>query len=285
MSIRFAPFARRRTAALLALLLLAGISLALIGRGAVRRAQAAPHETMAGMNMSDAAMQRQSAAWFALHPAHPASIDGSTAVVADSFMVNNFYFDENHDAATTQIDTAKITKGQSITWVWQAGVHTITSGTGAADLNMGVMFNAPSNSSSTRFTVTFDTTGTFPFFCQFHEVLNMKGVVVVTSVAGVEPLPAVAGRVGFLASPFPNPSGGGTSFRFALARAGRASAAVYDVRGRLVARLLDADLAAGAYSAKWDGRGPGGIRAAVGAYWIQLSVPGSTTSRRFVVVR
>lgn len=285
MSIRSASFARRRTAALLVLLLLAGVSLALVGRGGVRRAQAASRESMAGMDMSDAAMQRRSAAWFALHPVHPASVDGTDAVVADSFAVNNFFFDENGDAGVTQIDTAKITAGQAITWHWVAGFHTVTSGLGSADTTMGKLFNASLTSTSTRFTFIFPDAGTFHFFCQFHELSNMKGVVIVSAPAGVEPLPAVAGRVGFLAPPFPNPSGAGTAFRFALARAGRASAAVYDVRGRLVAKLVDADLAAGAYSAKWDGRGSSGGRVSPGAYWIRLSVPGSTTSRRFVIVR
>ncbi len=286
MSIRPAPSARRRTGVLLALLILAAATLALLGRGEVRRAQAAAmRDPMAGMDMSEAAMKQRSDAWFALHPAHPASASEANVVLADSFIVNNFYFDENHDAATTQVDTAKIPVGESIEWVWQGGTHTITSGSGSADPNVGKLFDTSSNSASTRFTFVFDSAGTFPFFCRFHELDNMKGVVIVHALAGVSPLPPIAGRVGFLDPPFPNPSGAGATIRFALARAGRASAEVYDVRGRRVATVLDQDLPAGAYSMPWDGRVQGGSLASPGAYWIRLSVPGSTSSRRLVVVR
>lgn len=266
-------------------LVLVGIPFALLSRDMVRRAHAATgHEGMAGMDMSEAAMRARSEAWFSQHPAHPASANAATATIVDSFLVSNFNFDENHDGALTQVDTAKIQFGQAITWSWVIGTHTITSGTGSTDPNVGKLFDVASNSTSTRFTFTFDTLGTFPFFCRIHELSNMRGVVVVSAVAGVEPVPIADGRVGFLAAPFPNPSGAGASFRFALGRAGDARAEVFDVRGRRIASVLDGRLPAGAYTARWNGRTSGGRAAEPGVYWIRLSVPGLTASRRLVVV-
>ena len=51
---------------------------------------------------------------------------------------------------------------------------------------------------------------------------------------------------------FPNPVRGSTSFAFTLARDGRVRLDVFDVRGRLVDRVLDTTLEAGRHEVTWD---------------------------------
>jgi hypothetical protein len=58
-----------------------------------------------------------------------------------------------------------------------------------------------------------------------------------------------------------------------------------DASGRLVARPLDRDLAAGTYAAAWDGAGRNGSRAAAGVYFLSLEVPGAHQTRRIVLER
>jgi len=59
--------------------------------------------------------------------------------------------------------------------------HTVTSGTGsAASANPGALFDDQSFGAGATFEFTFTTAGTQPYFCRFHEAMNMKGTVVVT---------------------------------------------------------------------------------------------------------
>lgn len=279
-----ASSSRRALRILAVLAILIGVIVA--ARTAPRRAMAAP--TMAGMSdragMSDAAMARQVEAWYAAHPAHPARGEQTTAAPVDSFFVNNDYFDENHDASVTQVDTAVIFQGDAVLWKWQVGIHTITSGTGSSDPNVGVLFDVPSTSSAQAFSFTFPNAGVFPFFCRNHELQNMRGFVRVQSTTSVIANGPPRGA-GFAAPPWPNPSHGTTSFRFSLPAAGRARATIYDVSGRRIATPLDRDLAAGTWSAAWDGRRSDGAPAAAGIYLVALEIPGASQTRRIALAR
>ena len=73
-------------------------------------------------------------------------------------------------------------------------------------------------------------------------------------------------------SPRPNPSSAPVALRFELSAAAAARLDIYDVAGRLVRRLLKAELDAGPHEALWDGLTDGGIPAASGAYYLRLSV-------------
>ena len=236
----------------------------------------------AGMDMTPAAMNGMVTDFYAAHPAHGAS---TTAAPVDSFTAANFIFELNGGGTAGQVDTAKINQGQTILWKWVTGTHTVTNGTGAADVNAGLLFDAPLTSTALTFSYQFDTPGTYPFFCRVHEGLNMKGVVVVKSLAGV-PSPGDPGRnLGFLDPPWPNPTRGTASFRFALARDGRARAIVYDLEGRRVAVPLDLDMTAGTHSASWDGLTSSGARAPAGVYVLRLEVPGASQTRLLTVER
>ena len=67
-----------------------------------------------------------------------------------------------------------ITKGQSVRWTNSDGTaHTVSSGT--APTKDGEFDRDIANAASA--TITFDTAGTFPYFCNIHQA--MKGTVVV----------------------------------------------------------------------------------------------------------
>ena len=229
--------------------------------------------------MTAEAMERWSRAWYAEHPARGAA---SLSDPVDSFLVKNFAFD---NGGAGQVDTAKIFQGQTVLFKWVVGTHTVTSGTGDADPDAGVLFDHPSDASLTnkRFSFQFDSVGTVPFFCRIHEFSNMKGVVIVRSLASVDPIEGRA-PAGFVGSPGPNPTRGTVAFRFALPAAGRVRAEVFDVRGRRVATVLDRELVAGSWEAAWDGRA-GGSAAAPGVYFLRLTAPGVRASRILVVAR
>ena len=82
-------------------------------------------------------------------------------------------------------------------------------------------------------------------------------------------------------SPFRNRS----LARFRLATSGPVRLAVYDVRGREVARLVDGSLAAGDHEVEWRGENTDGARAPSGVYFVALRSGGERITRRVVLLR
>src|SRR5437667_7614324 len=194
-------------------------------------AGAAVRVTPVAMRMSADEMRGMIARHFAVHPAHGAS---TQVAAADSFLASGFIFNEDNNAST-QVDTAHISKGQAILFKWVSGFHTATSGEGSSDPNTGVMFDRSLTSAAESFTFQYDTVGTFPFYCLVHESSNMRGVVVVRATVAAPPIAVNVPRSGFVAAPWPNPTRAGVSCRIALARAGRARLEVLDAQSRRVA--------------------------------------------------
>jgi len=67
--------------------------------------------------------------------------------------------------------------GDVVKWVWGGGIHTTTSGAGGPD----GLWDAPIDSANTSFQHTFNTPGSFPYFCRFHIILGMAGTITVSS--------------------------------------------------------------------------------------------------------
>jgi hypothetical protein len=79
----------------------------------------------------------------------------------------------------------------------------------------------------------------------------------------------------------PNPAVGSTaSIDFELPRVMHVKLRIYDVRGRLVARLRDEVLGAGYYPERWsDAAVPSGV------YFARLETPDGTQTRPFTLLR
>jgi hypothetical protein len=95
--------------------------------------------------------------------------------------------------------------------------------------------------------------------------------------SGVEGAGGIA--AGFRLQAFPNPVAGSTMIRFELPRREHATLRVFDVHGRSVVTLVDAELEAGGHSAVFDASG---IPAGVYVYW--LDAGGISETRRLVVM-
>lgn len=229
--------------------------------------------------MNDAEMEKMVADFYRLHPAVTPK---STGAVVATFNASGFAFDLDGNAGTV-VDTAKITVGDAVKWHRVSGTHTTTSGPNSGDPNAGLLWDSPLNLTTPDFTFTFNTPGTYPFFCRPHELDGMKGVVVVKSLVGIAP--GGDRRIGFLTDPHPNPSNAGVAFRFALGRAGHVTAEVFDTRGRRVALVLDRDYGPGAQDGAWDGRAQGGARATSGIYYLRLRLPDYESTREVSITR
>lgn len=229
--------------------------------------------------MTDDDMRRQVESWFASHPRVGVS---SVAAAADTFTMVNFRFDTDGNAST-QIDTAKISVGETILWRWITGFHTTTDGIDPSDPDAGLMWDQPMDSGHTTFSFTFNSAGTFPFFCRPHGGLGMRGVVVVHAPVGVSP--GAAPRLGFLGGPVPNPTRSEVSFRFATGAPGMVRIEVFDARGGRVGLVRSGWMEAGVHADRWNARTPAGTKAAPGTYFLRLRAPGIAESRRFTITR
>ncbi len=84
---------------------------------------------------------------------------------------------------------------------------------------------------------------------------------------------------------YPNPFNGATRIRFDLASPGHLRLSIYDLRGRLVRRLLDHHIEAGRHQVGWDQRDGAGQRSSSGIYFVRLETADVSASRRLVIIR
>jgi hypothetical protein len=82
----------------------------------------------------------------------------------------------------------------------------------------------------------------------------------------------------------PNPFNATTQISFDLETDGQVQLLIYDVKGRVVRPLVDAEVGAGRWTAAWDGRDASGRRLATGVYFATLAVNGRIAASRKVVI-
>ena len=74
--------------------------------------------------------------------------------------------------------TLTIKAGETVTWTWAGGSHTVTSGTNCTS-DMAYTSGLKSGTGDT-FTHTYPTAGTFEYFCEPHcQSSAMKGTIIV----------------------------------------------------------------------------------------------------------
>lgn len=88
-----------------------------------------------------------------------------------------------------------------------------------------------------------------------------------------------------LGKPYPNPSRSGSIVRFGIAEQCDVSLRIYDVTGRLIRTLVDAEKLPGYYMCDWDSRDDSGKDVASGTYVFRLIAGSFTSARVLVVVR
>ncbi len=83
----------------------------------------------------------------------------------------------------------------------------------------------------------------------------------------------------------PNPFSMSTTISYDVPRSGRVSLNIYDVRGRLVRRLVDGTEAAGHREVRWGGKDLIGEVAAPGIYFYRLEIGSQRETRRMILLR
>jgi hypothetical protein len=107
--------------------------------------------------------------------------------------------------------------------------------------------------------------------------------VLANYVSPVLPLPPA--RAAVLKPNVPNPFNPRTELRFELRDAGRTRLTIFDARGMLVRRLVDATLGAGPHVRTWDGRDDAGRAVPSGTYLYRLESGGEVQARKMLLMR
>ncbi|MCU0640085.1 MAG: Ig-like domain-containing protein, partial [Candidatus Krumholzibacteria bacterium] len=88
-----------------------------------------------------------------------------------------------------------------------------------------------------------------------------------------------------LAANIPNPFNPSTTIRFDVPFSARVRIAVYNVKGQIVATLVDEMIDRGSRRTEWDGRDSSGRPAASGIYFCRMEADGFRASRKIVLLR
>ncbi len=176
-----------------------------------------------------------------------------------------------------------INVGDTVTWQWSSFSHTVTSGTGAADPQVGQLFDGPLSSFNPTFSHTFTAAGVVDYFCRPHELMGMTGVVVVQDASAVDEVPS-RGELALAGAP--NPFNPRTMISFELPEAASVTLRVHDAAGRQVRVLaVGSARAAGRHQTAWDGLDDGGRVLPAGVYVASIEAGGRRESVKLTLAK
>ena len=97
--------------------------------------------------------------------------------------------------------------------------------------------------------------------------------------------PVLIPLVNELSQSFPNPFRSTATISFGVERAAPVRLRIFDVTGRRVATLVDAELAAGRYDRQWTGFDQSGTRVSSGVYFYTLDIGSWSRTKRMLKLR
>jgi len=127
------------------------------------------------------------------------------------------------------------------------------------------------------------TTGTISVTVTAHNCNPYQGAITVTGTGVGESGSTVPADVAVTVAP--SPAMGSTLVSFSNAAQGPVALDVYDVTGRVVATLLDAELQAGSHELVWNLTDGSGSAVPAGIYHIRISAPGFSAVTPVMVLR
>jgi len=123
------------------------------------------------------------------------------------------------------------------------------------------------------------STGTMAEMQSF--ITELEDILTTTSTTGRPPLPQNVE----LYQAYPNPFNSSTMIKIYLPKTSHAKLEIFDIRGRLVTKLIDGYLGAGEHGFRWNGRNVSGHHVSSGSYFYRLSSGDDVITRRMMLVR
>jgi len=123
------------------------------------------------------------------------------------------------------------------------------------------------------------STGTMAEMQSF--ITELEDILTTTVSTGRPPLPQNVE----LYQAYPNPFNSSTMIKVYLPRMSKTRLEIFDIRGRLVSKLVDSYLGAGEHGFRWNGRNASGHHVSSGSYFYRLSAGDDVITRRMMLVR
>ncbi|RPI01069.1 MAG: T9SS C-terminal target domain-containing protein [Ignavibacteriae bacterium] len=171
--------------------------------------------------------------------------------------------------------TLKVSVGDTVSWQGSFSFHPLSS--------LSVPVGAQSFHQATGSVLLYPVTvaGTYTYKCDFHVSLGMEGSFTTDVTAGVENQAASLLPNDFsLGQNYPNPFNPATEIKFALPTNSHVLLTVYDVNGRVVSTIADADYSAGFHTVNWNAS-----NAATGVYLCRITAGNFSATRKMMLVR
>jgi hypothetical protein len=199
---------------------------------------------------------------------------------------------ETWEGSVIEIPGVSITAG---TWPppGSGGTVTIDDGSGPATLYIDGdtsldEIGAPADSIFTVRGIVLQWDPSFPYLSGYRIMPRYGEDIFSPTGVDLSELPShEATRRTRLHQNSPNPFRPTTVVRFDLGGTQEVSVRldVFDVNGRLVRTLIDAEMPPGEFEVRWDGRSDGRVKVAAGVYFYRLTTPETVTSRKMVLLK
>ena len=158
--------------------------------------------------------------------------------------------------------------GDTVKWVnTDARLHTSTSGTNGTPNGI---WNSGTMNPNDSFKFRFGTQGNFPYFCSFHYLSGMTGLVIVNTVDINESGQTFVNSQ--LLENYPNPFKSNATIRYNVKTSGQVNIAIFDATGQMINQLVNEHQTAGQYSVNWDGKNSDGQLVHNGIYFYKLVI-------------
>ena len=89
----------------------------------------------------------------------------------------------------------------------------------------------------------------------------------------------------YLAQNYPNPFNSTTTISYSIPKAANINLSIYNIRGRLVRRMVTGTATAGAHSIQWDGKDSRGVEVNSGIYFYRLEADNFVQTKRMIFLR
>lgn len=123
------------------------------------------------------------------------------------------------------------------------------------------------------------STGTMEEMQSF--ITELEDILTTTATTGKPPLPQNVEMF----QAYPNPFNSSTMIKIYLPKSSRAKIEIFDIRGRLVTKLVDSVLGTGEHGFRWNGSNAAGGHVSSGSYFYRLSAGDDVITKRMMLVR
>lgn len=161
--------------------------------------------------------------------------------------------------------------GDTVRWInTDIRLHTTTSGINGTPNGI---WNSGTMNPGDTFRFRFTSSGNYPYYCAFHYLMGMTGVIIV-NIVDIKEIDALATPI-VVAQNYPNPFNNKITINFELKTAGKVDVKIFDALGQLIKTLISKSFSAGIYSIYWDGTNFNGEQVQGGLFFYRINLNGT----------